>query len=182
MAYQRRLLLINRPFQLRFAFYVVSWMIALSVTYPLIIYELFEMLGRILIQVSSDPAIGQQILDKRQEVVLLLILLQIAVMSVMFLVSIFLSHRIAGPIYKLMKSMEEARAGKLEGPIFFRKNDHFKELADQFNALHEQWNQTLVEKDQKLKQAAASLENVLKSQPSIETRAQIDETLKALKA
>jgi len=182
MAYQRRLLLINKPFQLRFAFYVVSWMIALSVTYPLIIFELFEMMGRVLLKVSNDPSIGEQILAKRQEIFLLLVLLQFAIMSVIFLVSIFLSHRIAGPVYKLMKSMEEARAGKLTGPIFFRKNDHFKELADGFNELHAHWIKTLGARDEKVKKATESLEQILKTQPSIETRSQIEETLKALRS
>ena len=181
MAYQRRLLLINKPFQLRFAFYVVSWMIALSVTYPLIIYEIFELMGRVLTRLSTDPSIGEQILSKRQDIFLLLVFLQLAVMCVMFLVSIFLSHRIAGPVYKLMKSMEEARLGQLQGPIFFRKNDHFKELADQFNALNSEWNSRLRAKDEKIAQAIQTIEQVLKSQPAIENRAQLEESLKALK-
>ncbi len=182
MAYQRRLLLINKPFQLRFAFYVVSWMIALSVTYPLIIYELFEMMGRVLSRLSADPSIGLQILSKRQDVFLLLVFLQLAVMSVMFLVSIFLSHRIAGPIYKLSKSMELARDGKLEGPIYFRKNDHFKEVADLFNSMMARLNERTKSREDGIQAAVSSLEVALQKQPSIEARASIEEALRNLKA
>jgi methyl-accepting chemotaxis protein len=154
-------LLINKPFQLRFAFFVVSWMIALSVTYPMIIYELFEMMGRLLAKLAIDPTFGQQILSKKTDVIGLLVLLQLAVMSVMFLVSIFLSHRIAGPIYKLSRSMELARDGKLEGPIFFRKNDHFQEVAQIFNSLHAKWKERLEIRDSGIQAAIKALESAL---------------------
>ena len=180
MAYQRRLLLINKPFQLRFAFFVVSWMIALSVTYPMIIYELFEMMGRLLTKLSVDPSLGQQILSKKADVIGLLVLLQLAVMSVMFLVSIFLSHRIAGPIYKLSRSMELARDGKLEGPIYFRKNDHFKEVADLFNSLFARWTERLKARDQGIQSALQSLEAAL-PQTQGQSRTAIEAAISSLK-
>jgi len=182
MAYQRRLLLINKPFQLRFAFFVVSWMIALSVTYPLIIFELFEMMGRLLTKLAVDPTIGQQILSKKTEVTALLVLLQLAVMSVMFLVSIFLSHRIAGPIYKLSKSMELARDGKLEGPIYFRKNDHFQEVADLFNALLDRWNRRLRARDQSIEAARKAIETAISQSQQGPGRASLEQALAALNA
>lgn len=180
MAYQRRLLLINKPFQLRFAFFVVSWMIALSVTYPMIIYELFEMMGRLLTKLAVDPTLGEQLLSKKSDVIGLLVLLQVAVMSVMFLVSIFLSHRIAGPIYKLSRSMELARDGKLDGPIYFRKNDHFQELAELFNSLLARWTDRLKARDSGIQMAIKSLESAL-PQTQGQSRTAIEEAIMALK-
>jgi nitrogen fixation/metabolism regulation signal transduction histidine kinase len=115
-------------------------------------------------------------------VFLLLVFLQLAVMSVMFLVSIFLSHRIAGPIYKLSKSMELARDGKLEGPIYFRKNDHFKEVADLFNSMMARLNERTKSREDGIQAAVSSLEVALQKQPSIEARASIEEALRNLKA
>lgn len=133
--FRRRIMLINKPFQFRFALYVVSWITALSVIYPLLILQIYEWFHRYL---SADPN-GPKIpilQESRKEIIFWLIMMQLFFMGITFLLSLFLSHRIAGPIYKICKSMHEARNGKLE-KITFRKFDHFKELATEYNHLVE---------------------------------------------
>ena len=49
-----------------------------------------------------------------------------------FAVSIFLSHRIAGPLFKLRRALSDLRDGKLHS-IQFRKFDHFQELSTEYN-------------------------------------------------
>lgn len=128
-------MLINKPFQFRFAFYVVSWITALSIIYPMLIFQLYEWFHR---YVSADPngPLIPVIQESRQEIIFWLVMMQVFFMLITFLLSLFLSHRIAGPIYKIGKAMHEARNGKLEA-ITFRKFDHFKELADEYNRLVE---------------------------------------------
>lgn len=48
---------------------------------------------------------------------------------------VFYSHRLAGPIYHIRKTLREAREGKTPGPIVLRKNDEFKELAEDINLM-----------------------------------------------
>ncbi|MFA6003700.1 MAG: hypothetical protein WC881_06500 [Elusimicrobiota bacterium] len=48
---------------------------------------------------------------------------------------VFYSHRLAGPIYHIRKTLREALDGKAPGPIVLRKNDEFKELAEDINLL-----------------------------------------------
>ncbi len=51
------------------------------------------------------------------------------------LVSLFLSHRIAGPIYRLEKTMEEIARGNLSLKITLRRKDELKELATAMNGM-----------------------------------------------
>lgn len=49
---------------------------------------------------------------------------------------LYLTNRIAGPIYKLKIHMEKLAEGQEVEDIAFRKNDYFKELAELFNKLN----------------------------------------------
>jgi methyl-accepting chemotaxis protein len=130
--YRRSIFIINKRFQFRFAFYVCAWMIALSFVYPLIVYNMFDYFIRYL---SRDPN-GPNVLalqDLRQQVMVLLAALQAIFLFVTFLVSIFMSHRIAGPLYKLGRFFAMARDGNLKEELFFREKDHFPEIAQEYN-------------------------------------------------
>lgn len=133
MPYQRAKILINRRFQLKFAFFVCSWIFALSMVYPLIIFSLFEMFLKFVPQDSAQSL--AHIKDIQGQVLFLLALLQLAVLLITFLISIFLSHRIAGPIYRIKKAMEEISKGNFDQRVTLRKNDHFMELQDSFNEM-----------------------------------------------
>jgi hypothetical protein len=133
--FRRRILLINKPFQFRFALYTVSWISALSIIYPLLIYQLYEWFHHYLSGDPKGPPIPA-IQESREEIIFWLIMMQLFFMSMTFLLSLFLSHRIAGPVYKIGKAMHEARNGKM-APVFFRKADHFKELAAEYNLMVE---------------------------------------------
>lgn len=133
--YKRANFLINKRFQLKFAFFVCSWIFALSMIYPIIIYNLFEY----FMKLASDPTVRAQSLTPERvkmienQVLFLLGLLQLLFLAITFMLSIFLSHRIAGPLYKLRRSLEEIARGNFDLRITFRKNDHFMELQDTFN-------------------------------------------------
>jgi len=134
MLYKRANFLINRRFQLRFAFFVCSWVFALSMVYPIIIYNLFEY----FLNLASNPATAEVLSVEKirmiqNQVLLLLGVLQILFLLITFMLSIFLSHRIAGPLYKLRNSMEDVAKGNFDSRMQFRKNDHFMELQDTFN-------------------------------------------------
>jgi len=49
------------------------------------------------------------------------------------LLSLFLSHRIAGPIYRFQEILQEAEKGNLSQAVHLRKTDEFKELSKDFN-------------------------------------------------
>lgn len=49
--------------------------------------------------------------------------------------SLFLSHRIAGPLFRIEKSMDEVAKGNLAFHITLRRRDEAKELAEKVNAM-----------------------------------------------
>lgn len=49
------------------------------------------------------------------------------------MVGLVVSHRIAGPLYKLRKHMDDVASGYTSQDVYFRKRDYFPEIADGFN-------------------------------------------------
>jgi methyl-accepting chemotaxis protein len=132
--YRRSIFLINRPFQLKFAFFVCSWLFALSLAYPLVIYNLFDLFFRYLSRDPNGPGLAA-LQTFRQEIIFLLATFQIFFLIITFMISIFVSHRIAGPLYKLKNFFKQNGGGKLSPDLHFRKNDHFQDVAHEYNLM-----------------------------------------------
>ncbi len=169
--FTRRILLINKPFQIRFAVYVCSWLFVLSVIYPMLVSQLYDWFFK---YVSADPngPMIPFIQKSRQDMLFWLGLMQVCFMLMTFLMSLFMSHRIAGPLYKLSKSMNGLRNGNL-AKITFRKNDHFQELAQDYNFMVES------AADQ-ISASKAHLDRALASATDEGTRKEIEGAKKAL--
>ncbi|MFZ2956584.1 MAG: methyl-accepting chemotaxis protein [Candidatus Ozemobacteraceae bacterium] len=72
-----------------------------------------------------------------------LLLLILVNVIIVFIVSIMYSHQIAGPAYKLEKSIQRIAAGDLTFEIHLRKNDNLKELATAINAMLSRFRDTI---------------------------------------
>lgn len=127
-------LLINKKFQVRFAFFVCSWLLPLSLIYPFIIYKFFDLFIHYIAVDLSGPALAT-IEATRQQMFWFLVFIEVVFLLITFLISIFMSHRIAGPLYKLTQHMDSVRRGNFGKELAFRKNDHFSELAEDFNLM-----------------------------------------------
>jgi len=130
--YRRRIFLINKPFQFRFSLYVCSWLFAISFVYPLIVYNLFEYFAHYLTLDPNGPTL-ESIKALRKDIIWLLVFFQCAFVGLTFLVSIFMSHRIAGPLHKLKLFFKQNGNGKLSPNVHFRGSDHFKDVAQEYN-------------------------------------------------
>lgn len=64
-----------------------------------------------------------------------MIFFSIPLLFVMVASVVVLTHRIAGPIYRLEKTIDMIIRGDDVGPINLRKNDEIKELAEKMNHL-----------------------------------------------
>lgn len=73
----------------------------------------------------------------RDDLTSFLVLMQVVFISTLLVLSVFVSHRIAGPLYKLKKFMEGAKDGDLSEELGFRKADYFHELSGSYNGLRE---------------------------------------------
>ncbi len=64
-----------------------------------------------------------------------LIVANLIVLCVIIPYSLFYSHKVAGPIYRLEQSMDMLLGGDMDFIITLRRNDEFRYLADKMNAL-----------------------------------------------
>jgi methyl-accepting chemotaxis protein len=133
-AFRRSIFLIDRKFQLRYCLYVCSWLFGLSLVYPLIVQSLFDYFLKFLAADPYGPSLAA-IQETKKQVISLMLLLQVMLMGVTFLLSIFVSHRIAGPLFKLKRYFREAGEGRLVADLRFRKGDHFQDVADTYNVM-----------------------------------------------
>jgi methyl-accepting chemotaxis protein len=78
----------------------------------------------------------------------------------MALHTIMLSHRIAGPAYRLCQSIKRLRTGDYDFAVVLRKKDHLKNVADNLNEL-------IVSLKRRNENAKAALEQVVKAQTSL---------------
>jgi hypothetical protein len=141
---RRSIYLINPKFQLKFSFFVSSLVFIPSLVYPIIIYNVIKE----LISKIGDPEILNNFRAEQGTLITILIIIHLAFTAVVFVVCIFQSHKIAGPMYKLRKFLENIKQGNTPGHLFFRKGDNFHEIADDFNnafaKINEKQNQDFI--------------------------------------
>ncbi|MBN1898207.1 MAG: methyl-accepting chemotaxis protein [Spirochaetes bacterium] len=70
------------------------------------------------------------------EIIVPIILISMFTISLFMIVyGVFYSHRIAGPIYRLKKTLDAIASGHLNFMVRLRKKDKFKEMAEHMNNL-----------------------------------------------
>ncbi len=130
----RKHILINPAFQVKFALLFTLAVMAFVSIFPVFAYTLFEsMEGHSLFSKSS--AALQALREARNDMGIFFLIMAIVTLLTAFLLALFHSHRIAGPLYKLRMSMVAMQQGVLNQHIRFRTKDNFTELADGFNAM-----------------------------------------------
>lgn len=138
MQVKRTVYLVNPKFQLKFSLFVCSLVFISSLIYPLTIYELFEK----ILREANITAPNSEIADFRSGLISTLVIYQLAFTAMVFIVCIFQSHKIAGPITKTVNYLKEIARGKIPTKISFRLGDNFQELSTElnnaFNKIHEE--------------------------------------------
>lgn len=173
---RRSILLVNKKFQIRFSIYVCVFLSVLSLIYPLLIYQIFEY----FMNFAKVHGVNSLVLESlKKEIIKNLIFLEAAIICMNFLLSIYLSHRVAGPIYKLSQYFKTFEDGKLRGDIKFRKHDHFKDLADGYNDMVAKLKLRMDENSRKITATVSKLESVA-SQSDQSSKIEIEKTIKEL--
>jgi len=180
---RRKILLINKKFQLRFSFYVVSWILALSISFPLIIYRLFEFFIGISIK-NIDEQTFSAILTARKDLLVFLIIFQLAFMLTIAFISLFVSHRISGPLHKLKVYLDDFAKGIFHKKLKFREGDYFREFEESYNNITSKYSTFLNEaeetSDASIKRLEA-IESTVKDSKSKDELAHVIGALKKLK-
>ncbi len=95
-------------------------------------YMIFNMLAW---QMVIPETIINNLMPVLKKVNLILAIAAPIVLIVIWLVALELSHRIAGPLYRMEKDLDERLAGRAKGPIKLRPKDEFKILVEKINRL-----------------------------------------------
>jgi HAMP domain-containing protein len=166
----RKRFIINPRYQWQHATFTILCLLPLSALYPVVILNIFDYF---IMRTSQGSPVDAAVLAFRSGVIARLVLLQVSFVILVALVSLYLSHRTAGPVYKLMQAMRELREGRFRAPLTFRKRDFFSELAGEFNQAFEGFS--------KAQQALTDIEGRIKNiDPKL--RAELDAIIQNAKA
>jgi methyl-accepting chemotaxis protein len=83
----------------------------------------------------KHPGVVQPLMDDIVAMVPLALLKMAIYLVIVVIVSMVISHRMAGPLFKFEKSAGTVAGGDLTHRVFLRKGDHLVELQDEFNKM-----------------------------------------------
>jgi methyl-accepting chemotaxis protein len=160
---RRKIFLIDREFQFRF---LSTWLLMTLGFVVIIIAVLFVGLRLVKMLPGDATSAGEAItLDKLGSVLKYNAAVIILITVLLALYTIFLSHRIAGPAYRLQGCLNRIVAGDLSFTVVLRKKDYLKGIADSTNKLL----QKLAERQRLIKDARADVVKLLASLESAGT-------------
>lgn len=90
-------------------------------------YDFFSIIS------STSTNIPQNIVQSRQEFMIYLTVIQVLISTLLFLVFIFITNKVAGPLHKLKIHLQKIREGGEIEPVNFRTGDYFHDLAYDVN-------------------------------------------------
>ena len=168
--FQRRIVLVKRQLQFKYV-----GMVFLSVLCASLIIggDIYYNMYRLIVTEAPSLAVAA---SQFNAIILVKLVLYLALM---LLISVFVSHRFAGPIFRFEKSAQSVAKGDLTHRVALRTGDELMELQDEFNAMIAGL-QVLVQKDRNLAaHLAARVEEISKKLPEGATAAR--EELASLK-
>ncbi|MFH2146028.1 MAG: HAMP domain-containing protein [Candidatus Omnitrophota bacterium] len=142
----RRKILIQKSLQLK---YTALVLITIVVVCGIIVWTVYLTHWALISENPSLIANHAMFADIFQRINKLLLLELPVVLIFAAYASILLSHKVAGPVYRLEKVAYEVAKGDLSQHVQFRKHDELKNLASAFNTVIENI-QHLVVKDKRL--------------------------------
>jgi hypothetical protein len=106
--------------------------VPMSIVAVCLYYLIFNMLAW---QLGIPEAIAYNLIPVAKRVSAILLMSLPVVLIIIWFAALELSHRIAGPVYKIEKELDDIIEGKKKGLIQLREKDEFKGLADKINKL-----------------------------------------------
>lgn len=100
-----------------------------------------------------------------------------------FLLALFFSHKIAGPVYRIEKSINEIAKGNLELRISLRRGDELQDLAEMINVMTERFRNTITlskEADAQIQKELDDIRKAIASEPC--DRAKIKSSIATLQS
>ena len=155
--YKRHTYLIKTGLQLRYMGILVACMITVAASVGWIIYHTSWA------QIVNTPDLS---LDKLylifEQVNSQLVWWILAFIFIIAIISIFVSHKIAGPVYRLEESTKLIASGDLTHKVHLRQGDELGDLQDAFNAMSESLSKMVYKDREVIARLAKTGENLQK--------------------
>ena len=158
--YKRRIYLINPKFQFKYALLVCIFVVVATFVYP---WTIFDMFNSIKQYVQPEIDVDAQ----RNSLLILLAIVEFVILMIICIVMLFLTHRIAGPMYKLQNTFKDIKNGGPLKRIYFRKGDNFHEVAHADNEAVEVLQARFDYSAQDLHEVLENLKSVKQDVPEI---------------
>ena len=135
-SFQRKVILINPKFQLKISgYFAILSIINIGIFYGCIRYffSLFTKMGA-EVGLPKNHVYFMFVEDQVMAMNIVFGVTSLITISFLMFSGVYISHKVAGPLYRLNKCMREMANGEMEvSEINFRNGDFFQELADGFN-------------------------------------------------
>lgn len=152
-SYKRRIMIVDREFQFRFIRRIVllaTLIVASSLSLLAICYYVSLDIQTAIVQ-PLPLAVGENVPMIGESATILSVLFPVIVVSiavtlaVTLVFGIIMSHRMAGPLFRIQRELKKMAQGDLSGQVRLRKKDDFKSLAHAVNSLKSHWRDRIEE-------------------------------------
>lgn len=144
--YKRTIYLINPRFQLKFSLFVSTLTFACSLIYPIVIYSSYSN----IIDQAKDSSLAELLKEYQSDIIQILILFQFLFFTLVFIICIFQSHKIAGPLHRLKEHLLRIKNKQLHDKLVFRKGDNFQDIAENYNQAIDSINRFTIEQNNEI--------------------------------
>ena len=128
--YKRRIIVIKRALQMKFVMLVF---LAVLFTVAVVSVDVYFVVGKMLVKEFGDANLLPIVKGASK-----LLLLHFTFYSLtVVIVSVFVSHKLAGPIFRLEQTAESIAGGDLRVKIYLRQGDELFETAEYINRMIE---------------------------------------------
>jgi methyl-accepting chemotaxis protein len=131
--YKRKIFIVNKKYQYRYLFIIISTMlISVASVYFTTFYVIWnKVIDEFFFVPEASKKLAEIFVQTSQ-----LLVIPILLLAVIFtVVGIILSHKVAGPIFRVERVAQELSKGNLDIKVKFRKGDELHELADSLNEM-----------------------------------------------
>jgi hypothetical protein len=133
---RRRHYLIDKNLQINFTILLIMIGVINAVFFGFIFYLFSQHIAMVYKPLLIDTVIQENVVQFKNFILWRTILFGIAFECILIiLLGIFFSHRIAGPLFKISRSLREIAQGRNPGLIKLRKDDMLKNFAETVNEM-----------------------------------------------
>jgi signal transduction histidine kinase len=133
---------------------VTSLVFLSSLIFPIIFIEFLEEL------ILNHPEMTNAVKDYRANLIIIMLPIQLLFIGVVFIFMIFLTHKVAGPMYKLKEHLAGIRDGEAARPLTFRQGDYFMDVAEEISRFIETVKENQETDFEYLEEVTAYIENL----------------------